>query len=188
MHLKSKEERDKLISLFPSKGNAFGGGITPHPPKEDKVPYIFIKKVDTSIDTQQLQLTIESRGVRVSTIQCLQNNITGKPTRTVKVLYKDKSWKLLLNLSLSFKGTEWETVKEKEVAIIQCCNCQKFRHLSKNCGNKRRCPHCGNDHPKHHCSLPANCSNCNGGHPSFSKTCPEYIKRVQCLTTQRSEQ
>ena len=36
LHLKSKEERDKLISLFTSKGNAFGGGITPHHLKEDK--------------------------------------------------------------------------------------------------------------------------------------------------------
>ena len=53
IHLYTQEERDNIISTFPVE--AFGGGTLVHPPKGDKDPDIFIKEVDTSIDTGLLR-------------------------------------------------------------------------------------------------------------------------------------
>ena len=186
LHVKSKEERDHLIKEFPAE--AFGGGVNPHPPKEPKSPYIYIKGVDTSIDKEEVRSALRAERVELSSIVRLKNSFTGKPTRTLKVLCNNGSWKTLIDkVKLTFKGILCQIEKEKEVRVIQCFNCQRFGHLSKNCGKNQCCPHCGNEHPRYHCTLPAKCINCNGGHPAFSKSCPEYTKRVQHLTDQHSE-
>ena len=185
LHLKSKEARDRIIEEFPP--GAFGGGVNPHRPKEQRNPFIYLKGVDTSIDIQ-LEEVLTGKGVKVNEITRLKNSFTGKPTKTVKILCKEDTWSILLTLALKFKGSHCQVEKEKESKVIQCFNCQRFGHLAKNCGRNQCCPHCGNEHPKRHCTLPAKCANCNGGHPAFSKACPEFTKRMQCLAAQYPEQ
>ena len=185
IHLLSQEERDHIISTFPAE--AFGGGAIPHPPKSAKEPDIFIKEIDTAVDTDLLKFVLQQKGIQIQSLIRLTNKITGKPTRTIKVRCENGSWEKLLAFNLQLGNKVCTIEKERPVNVIQCYNCQRFGHIGRNCTNPPKCPRCGNAHQKQYCSDIISCANCNGNHYAFSQKCPQFIERMHTLASQHSE-
>ena len=71
-----------------------------HPPKCDKDPDIFLKEVDTSMDTGLLRHTLEKDRIQRRFV----DKTTGKTTQTIKVRCNQGSWKDLLNFNRQIKN------------------------------------------------------------------------------------
>lgn len=78
----------------------------------------------------------------------------------------------------------WEKPNKKEKEI-QCHRCQRWGHISKNCGSEFNCVKCDKKHPPGEClrskseTSEPHCVNCaETGHPANWKGCPAYKKYV----------
>lgn len=64
--------------------------------------------------------------------------------------------------------------------VLQCYNCMRFGHGSKQCRSKARCGICGSEHNSRDCLVKEPvCVLCNEGHVAFSKKCPVYQKQLE---------
>lgn len=61
--------------------------------------------------------------------------------------------------------------------VVNCYNCLRLGHLSKNCKSQSRCGHCGDSHLSTDCNSNKRieyCLNCQGPHYTLSKECPIF--------------
>ena len=64
----------------------------------------------------------------------------------------------------------------------RCFKCQKFGHSSTNCRSREEvCATCSLRTHDGACTAPPKCSNCSEYHPSFSRTCPTYLKEQEVI-------
>ena len=74
--------------------------------------------------------------------------------------------------------------------VIQCYNCNKFKHIAPICSGKQVCAFCGENHKISECKIrdegsseAYSCSNCGKkGHSAIDKECEVYKKMVNALT------
>ena len=71
---------------------------------------------------------------------------------------------------------------------IRCFKCQKFGHVKDRCSGAETCGKCSQPSHEGLCTSPAKCANCDAAHPSFSKTCPIWVKEsaIQALKAEKS--
>lgn len=62
--------------------------------------------------------------------------------------------------------------------VVQCFNCLRYGHMSKQCKSKQRCSRCQDSHAPKDCSASVPiCLYCKGEHSSIYRQCPEFTKQ-----------
>ena len=81
---------------------------------------------------------------------------------------------------LCYCKIEWERYN-KYFTVLQCYNCQSFKHASMNCYRKAKCMICAGPHKTKECTNNMNikCSNCGEAHKANSKECPVFLRITQ---------
>lgn len=66
-------------------------------------------------------------------------------------------------------------------SVLQCYNCLRFGHGSKQCRSTTRCAYCAGPHRSDACGRAnqPSCLHCAGGHSALSRTCPAYLKHKE---------
>lgn len=71
----------------------------------------------------------------------------------------------------------------KGQGVIQCFRCQRFDHLSMNCGMALRCVKCGQAHTSKQCPLtkddPVVCINCKENHVASFRGCRKFKEHIE---------
>ena len=72
--------------------------------------------------------------------------------------------------------------------VIQCFNCNGFKHVAAVCNKDRACAFCGEGHKESDCLVKKGelkdqykCTNCGKCHSAIDKTCDAYLKMVKSL-------
>lgn len=77
------------------------------------------------------------------------------------------------------------SVRKDKREPLRCAKCQKFNHIAKNCTSPQNtCGTCGNQHRTSDCNSyrTTRCTNCRSQqHASWSRSCPEFMKRCKEL-------
>ena len=80
-------------------------------------------------------------------------------------------------------GYKFFKVNDYIEEVVQCWNCQRFGHTSKNCIYTQRCVFCGTvGHRKRENKCRTRhprCANCQERHPAWSKRCICYLKELE---------
>ena len=108
-----------------------------------------------------------------------------KPTGSIKVTFKGQ--RLPSSISLCKVIC---TVEPFIHRVVQCFNCLRYGHISKQCKSKVRCDKCGNEHNTTECpsASPPSCIFCKGGHTSTNRTvCPEFQKQKNIKSLMANE-
>ena len=64
----------------------------------------------------------------------------------------------------------------------RCFKCQRFGHSSTNCRSREEvCACCSLVTHEGLCTATIKCSNCGGDHPSYSRSCPTYLKEQEVI-------
>ena len=85
-------------------------------------------------------------------------------------------------------GFERVPIKLYIPSPLRCFKCQQYGHTKDRCDKGKVCAKCAqSDHGDEPCAGPHSCVNCKGAHPSFSKSCPTWIKEsaIQQIKTER---
>lgn len=180
VHTISQSDRDLLINDLPAE--SFGGGVK-HLPKGYTGEWIFIKGVDTSVESQCLIDKLQSQGIDIIEIKRLTKRYIGTPTQVVKVKSKGSSIERLLNINLVINNKRCTVERERTNKVIRCYHCQSFGHLARHCTQARHCEVCGDSHDQsERCSGRIQCCNCGGSHSAASNRCPAYRSRYEDIT------
>jgi hypothetical protein len=107
--------------------------------------------------------------------------------RSVKIVLDDiNEFSLLLKHGLRigweiFRADEWVRPP------LQCFNCQRYGHISRNCRSQRRCINCAHNHAAtDECSGSTKCANCGGDHKANRSSCPARAKAISDQRAQSS--
>jgi len=185
IHTKCKSDRDLLATELPAE--SFGGGIR-HPPRNKSCTSLYIKRVDTSLDTIQITQHLRKEGINTIEVRRLTKRITGKPTQVVKVKCDWQSAEILMNVGFVVNNKRFTVERERAVRVVRCFHCQSLGHLARHCINVRHCEFCADTHGEEQkCSRGVQCFNCHGKHPSSSSKCPVYTERYATLAEQHAE-
>lgn len=144
-----------------------------------------IRQVDTDITETELKSIITGRygnQIKIVNVKRMFRKVEDKliPTGTIVV---------------SFKGQRIpdQVVIERMVydvdkyipRVVQCLNCLRYGHISKQCKSKIRCQFCGEEHEKEVCPTQQNpqCILCGGAHPATDKNnCPIFVEQKSVKT------
>lgn len=159
-------------------------------PKELKQVSFILRGLYNGIEIESVKRALEERipdviakVVRYTTPRSIKLNVeTGLLLVTLlpgKSLSDISHLKDLLNQTIS-----WEKPKKKETEI-QCHRCQRWGHVSKNCGSQYNCVKCNQKHLPGECqrqktdSSSPYCVNCDEeGHTANWRGCPTFKKYV----------
>ena len=103
-----------------------------------------------------------------------------KNTGTVMVTFKGQ--KLPSSVTLCRVKCSVEPYVQR---VVQCYNCLRYGHVSKQCKSKIRCNRCGGEHGADSCNslTTISCIHCKGEHISIShQNCPEFTKQKAIKT------
>jgi hypothetical protein len=77
------------------------------------------------------------------------------------------------------------SVRKDRKEPIRCAKCQRYGHIARNCSDESdTCGTCGEQHRSSSCNAyrTTRCVNCrNSNHTSWSRKCPEFIRRCEIL-------
>jgi hypothetical protein len=63
---------------------------------------------------------------------------------------------------------------------LRCFSCQGFGHHQSTCTRSKICAKCGQpEHGTDPCTGTPHCANCKGDHPSYSTSCPKWVKEKE---------
>lgn len=173
----------KLLREKPVKAYSFT-------PKELKQVSLVIRGFYQNIDPNTVKVALDkelpdvvSKVTKYTTAFSIRNNydtglilvslLPGKTLNDVSHIHE------LLSQTIT-----WEKPNKKEKEI-QCHRCQRWGHISKNCGSEFNCVKCDKKHSPGEClrtkseTSQPHCVNCaEAGHPANWKGCPAYKKYV----------
>lgn len=108
-------------------------------------------------------------------IRNINGEIEYKPTGTILLTFKGSQFPSFVSIFRVVCHVEPLIQK-----VIQCYNCLRYGHISKQCKGKTRCSKCGEDQEFTACQKLSNiiCSFCKGPHlVTNHKACPEFNKQ-----------
>lgn len=154
-------------------------------PKEIKPVNLLIKGLDSSFEANEIKDELETKFPDLKFIKVA-------PFTTKNAINNEKNLNIWFvqvapDADISdFKKLKFilhsvvrvETLKSS--GPIQCFNCQRFDHLSANCGMGFRCVKCAQNHGPSNCPVvnesELKCANCGGNHVSSFRSCPKYLE------------
>lgn len=76
-------------------------------------------------------------------------------------------------------------IKQKPASLLQCYQCQQYKHVQFRCTSKEVCAFCAEERYFRSCEnakgrgQATRCVNCKSDHPSFFKSCPKHPKQLE---------
>lgn len=140
-----------------------------------------IKYVDTSLSEKELLELISpvfGEIIEVLSVKRFTKKIDSDkylPTSTIMVTFRGQ--KLPSQVAICKVACAVEPYVQR---VIQCFNCLRYGHVSKQCRSEIRCKKCGDNHHSDKCQsfTPLACIFCKGSHNATDhKICPEYKKQ-----------
>lgn len=197
------EDHEKVKKLL-EKDNISFFTYTP----KDQKPYTFmIRGLSETYDESDLQGFIAERGLNITVNRMVK--LGGD--RWILQLSSDSDAKAFKKIQY-FLNSKVRIGKHKNKGLIQCRNCQRFGHISTNCGMPFRCVKCSLSHGPANCQIPSKeynteekvvmdpvtgertiikgkpvrCANCDmEGHVASAKNCP---KREELMRKMKNKQ
>lgn len=117
----------------------------------------------------------------------IQNGDEIKYDPTTSIMVSFKGQKLPTHVSICKVLCSVEPYVQR---VVQCFNCLRYGHVSKQCKSKLRCNRCGENHKSDSCQVfkPIECLFCKGAHVATDhKLCPEYKKQKSIKTMMARE-
>lgn len=157
-------------------------------------PTIYVLKKYFAAETEDLLKTLQDQEVSAEKVTVLCPN----PDFPSFLVHFKSQTVNLTSLQRNVKAVncvivKWERFDRSRKRLTQCHNCQSFGHASSNCGMKRRCIKCLEDHLPGDCSRKnkdeegtPKCVNCQGDHAANSSICPSYISYSGMVQRQRT--
>ena len=145
--------------------------------------YVYVKNFDKTERVEDIVEALTREGIANSNIERVKLGTAGEPSYTVKVLVHKESDRVKLakdGLIVNFMRHKCETHVNSK--IIQCYNCNKYGHLSKDCTDIVACLICAGPHTHRECSVDkaqAHCTNCGGNHAASDRSCPTRIENIR---------
>lgn len=160
-------------------------------PVEDKIINVVLRHLcptyslqDVEEGIQKLELDIELHNVQKYETEASKREdrdlnlwlIQLKPGSDVSALLRQR--RFLCQSNIVFE-------RRKTSGVLQCKNCQHFKHSANNCARQFRCVKCVDAHAPGQCptdNMPAEnrrlptCVNCNSNHPANYRGCPKYTE------------
>lgn len=137
-----------------------------------------IKNVDVEYTEQELKDNIDSRQYNILDVKRMNRrkfdngSFTMEPSQSVKIFFEGSDfpkyvfmWGVRLNCEPFIPP------------LIQCFNCLRYNHITKQCKSKQVCKICGSKDENHSCSNNVQCINCHGEHRADSPSCPEKSRQ-----------
>ena len=175
IHTTSPEDKDKLYKELVEETAFKGGRISKL--SEEKHKKVFLKNVDTRVSNKEITGKFQRKGIEIIDCKRIENSVTRRPTRTVRVLVKSEDFQKALDIEIWVGEVKCTVEKPISPRVVSCYECQQFGHISNNCVAAKCCVVCAGDHPTDFkCKLPTKCRNCGGAHPASDNTCPIYCK------------
>ncbi|KAK9712741.1 Endonuclease-reverse transcriptase [Popillia japonica] len=149
--------------------------------KDKSVGIGIIKYVDTSLSEKELLELISpvfGEIIEVLSVKRFTKKIDSDkylPTSTIMVTFRGQ--KLPSQVAICKVACAVEPYVQR---VIQCFNCLRYGHVSKQCRSEIRCKKCGDNHHSDKCQsfTPLACIFCKGSHNATDhKICPEYKKQ-----------
>ena len=181
IYLKSTEDRDSALKKL-SK-DSFGGGKKRSLSEYKTIP-IFLKGIDTAVNTCTVEETVEKKVGKLVKCTRLYNYNTGRPRQVIKVLCSQETAARLVSseIYLGDKKITVETSRNREV--IRCYNCQAFGHISAKCLKKPNCINCSGTSCSTTCGNDPYCSNCQENHPSSDRSCTSFVQQNKIIASE----
>lgn len=133
-----------------------------------------VRNIDVEYGEEELKEEIESGHYKILEVSRMKRRMFDNGTMT----FGDSQ-----SVKIFFQGTEfpnnvylWGVRLQCEPfiqPIIQCYQCLRYNHTTKQCKGVRVCKVCGSKDADHECKASATCINCKGVHQADSKECPE---------------
>ena len=156
-------------------------------PSEKKM--IFVLKGHFMVDPTELLSKMKKLNIPADSITILnkKNNenphfLVHFPKDSINLFALNQQHNVIDNLIV-----RWERLIRSKRQLTQCHNCQKYGHISKNCGRGYRCVKCQNRHAPGDCAKTtkdgaAKCVNCGGDHAANYRKCKEYCDYKEKVT------
>ena len=185
IHTSSVVERDKLLGLL-KESSAFGGGKISGLADQRECTF-FVKGVDTRVQESEIIEKFAKEEVEVLGISRISNSVSGRPTRTVKVVVAAVNKDRVSGLDLRIGQSKCRIEERRRGPVVRCYECQQFGHISRHCVADKCCVVCAGSHKSNFdCTQPRHCRNCGEGHAASDRVCAVYLRQYENLTKQYS--
>ena len=184
----SYTDKKKLIDLLNLKNYQFHT----YTEKEDRL-LVFVLKNHFPLGTDELLENLITNNIPATKVSLMNQSMENpvylvyftKNSISLQQLERDHS--IINSLKVS-----WEKINKRRKKPTQCSRCQLWGHSSTNCGRKRRCIKCLDDHEPGKCTRKPRqddepgCVNCNEvGHPSNSPSCKFFKRHLKKISGQQ---
>ena len=184
----SYTDKKKLIELLNLKSYQFHT----YTEKEDRL-LVFVLKNHFPLGTDELLGKLNTNNIPATKVSLMNQSMENpvylvyfnKNSISLQQLERDHS--IIQSLKIS-----WEKINKRRKKPTQCSRCQLWGHSSTNCGRKRRCIKCLDDHEPGKCLRKPkqddepSCVNCKEvGHPSNSPSCKFFKRHVKKISGQQ---
>lgn len=158
--------------------------------KTNKTHAFVLKGIDSDPTVEEIKMNLEEKyPMKVKNVFKMKNT-----TRNNYLVITDNTIFLkFLNANVKYvcyTKVIWERHRNRSL-VLQCRRCQQWGHATSNCRANPVCTKCGGKHWTKECETVSKtdekthqyvkCANCGGNHVAFSKTCPEYQKRIEAI-------
>lgn len=156
-------------------------------PKSIKPINLLIKNLDSTFEPQEVEneLKIKFPNINFLKVSRFITKRSKKASKDLNIwLIQVQSGTNITDLKkmnrFLFSIVSIEQLKGR--GSIQCFRCQRFDHLSINCGMQPRCVKCAQTHKAGECAETNTsklvCANCNGNHVASYRGCPKFKERI----------
>lgn len=165
-------------------------------PFEDRITNVILHRMCPTFDKEDIREGIENLKLNIQ-IHNIQKHETEKSIREQRDL---NMWLIQLkpgsNVAELLQQRRFLCQsniifeRRKHTGVVQCKNCQHFRHTAKNCSRRFRCVKCTEEHRPGECPIDIfprddpnrkkpTCVNCGKDHPASYRGCKTHIDLIQ---------